>query len=281
MRRPSAPAGSGLGAYFALAFVLAWVFWVPAALSERGAIGRSLPTALLVVLGTFAPSVAAVLVAASKGGGAGARSLLGQLLRWRVRPGWYVVALFGPAALMMVAIGMYVALGGAAPDFPEPSRWPLVAVNLVLVLLIGGPLGEELGWRGFALPRLQARHGALRASVVVGVVWALWHLPLFAVPGAPQSQVPFSLFVVQAVALSVFFAWAYNGTKGRLPVVLLLHASVNTWAGALRILPEATGSLLPWLLATALACVMAVALVFAYGSSTLSRAPRSDESRWA
>jgi membrane protease YdiL (CAAX protease family) len=134
-------------------------------------------------------------------------------------------------------------------------------------------LGEELGWRGFALPRLQARHGALRASVALGVVWALWHLPLFAVPGAPQGQVPFSLFLAQAVALSVLFAWAYNGTSGSLPIVLLLHASVNTWAGALRILPEATGSLLPWLLATALACVVAVALVLAYGPSTLSQSP--------
>ncbi len=273
------PADSGLAVYFALAFALAWVFWVPAALSEQGAVGGSPPTAMLVVLGTFAPSVAAVLVAARKGG-AGARPLLGQLLRWRVGPGWYAVALFGPAALMLVAIGLHVALGGAVPDFPEPSRWPLVAVNLVLVLLVGGPLGEELGWRGFALPRLQARHGALRASVVLGVVWALWHLPLFAVPGAPQGQVPFLLFVAQAVALSVFFAWAYNGSAGSLPIVLLLHASVNTWAGALRILPEATGSLLPWILATALACLVAVALVLAYGSSTLSRAPRPDETRW-
>ena len=81
------------------------------------------------------------------------------------------------------------------------------------------------------------------------------------------------LFVVQAIALSVFFAWAYNGSAGSLPVVLLLHASVNTWAGALRILPEATGSLAPWLLATALAYVVAVALVLAYGPSTLSRSP--------
>ena len=266
------PAGSGLAAYFALAFVLAWAFWVPAALSEQGAIGGSPPTALLLVLGTFAPSIAAVLVAARKGG-AETRALLGQFLRWRVGAKWYAVALFGPAALMLVAIGLHVALGGAVPDFPEPSRWPLVAVNLVLVLLMGGPLGEELGWRGFALPRLQARHGALRASVVLGVVWALWHLPLFAVPSAPQGQVPFLLFVVQAVALSVFLAWAYNGSMGSLPIVLLLHASVNTWAGALRILPEATGSLAPWLLATALACVVAVALVLAYGSSTLSRAP--------
>jgi membrane protease YdiL (CAAX protease family) len=178
------PAGSGLAAYFALAFVLAWAFWVPAALSEQGAIGGSPPTALLLVLGTFAPSIAAVLVAARKGG-AETRALLGQFLRWRVGAKWYAVALFGPAALMLVAIGLHVALGGAVPDFPEPSRWPLVAVNLVLVLLMGGPLGEELGWRGFALPRLQARHGALRASVVLGVIWALWHLPLFAVPGAP------------------------------------------------------------------------------------------------
>ena len=81
------------------------------------------------------------------------------------------------------------------------------------------------------------------------------------------------LFVVQAIALSVFFAWAYNGSMGSLPIVLLLPASVNTWAGTLRILPVAIGSLVPWLLATALACVVAVALVFAYGSSTLSQAP--------
>jgi membrane protease YdiL (CAAX protease family) len=226
---------------------------------------------LLVVAGTFAPSVSAVLVTATKSGGAGVRALLGRFLKWRVGLGWYAVALFGPPALMLAAVGPYAALGGTVPDFPGPSQWPLIVVYFALMLLVGGPLGEELGWRGFALPRLQASRSALWASAVLGVVWAFWHLPLFFVPGLPQAQVPFVLFVVQIVALSVIFTWAYNGSGGSLPVVLLLHASVNTWVDVVPVLPEATGSLVPWALTTALACVVVAALVIVYGPSRLSR----------
>jgi hypothetical protein len=86
-----------------------------------------------------------------------ARELLEGLLRWRVHAGWYAFALLGPPILMLVAMAIHVALGGAWPDYPAASRWPLFAIYFVAVLLVGGPLGEELGWRGYALPRLSAR----------------------------------------------------------------------------------------------------------------------------
>lgn len=244
--------------YFAVAFGAAWTCWLLAIAAERGLLVLPLSSGALQVLGAFAPLAAALFVTWQSGT---TREFLQRGWRLKVGLRWYLFALFAPAVLMIAAIAIHVALGGVAPTFPLWHQWPLVVVNFVAVLLIGGPLGEEFGWRGFALPRLQEKLGFWGSSVALGVIWALWHLPLFWLDDAPQNQIPFVLFFLMTIPLSVLFAWLFNKTGGSVLLAMLFHGAVNTWSGPLRILPSSAGSLRPYEIAVVL---MWIATLFLY-----------------
>lgn len=216
---------SMIGEFFALTFGVTWLFWLPALLAEQHLI-RPVPTALLVALGTAVPSLVALGLSVRRGG---VLALLKGLMHGRVPARWYAVALLAPAALMLTAVGLDMLLGGNTPNFPAVGQWWLVAVNFLFVLLIGGPLGEELGWRGFALPRLEQSWGPTAAALLLGLVWAAWHLPLFLLTDAPQAQLPLLWFVLQTVAFSVVLAWVYRGTGGSILLVVLMHDAVKRW----------------------------------------------------
>ena len=242
--------------FLLVAFVLAWVPWA-AVVSLGGEPGWL--SAVLQAMATFAPGVAALLVAGQASGWAGLRKVLKPLGHFRVGGSWYVLALLGPPVLMAAAVAVHVGLGGRPPDLPDADRWLFIPGLFVLVLLIGGPLGEEPGWRGYALPVLQRRLGSLTGALALGLVWAVWHLPLRLIPGTPQAQVPLMLIVVQTVAVSVILAWILSGSGGSLLLVVLAHASINTWAGPLRVLPVDAGSIRPYAIATAFIVALAVA----------------------
>jgi membrane protease YdiL (CAAX protease family) len=116
-------------------------------------------------------------------------------------------------------------LGARAPDAPTAADWVVLPATILSTVIIVG-LFEEIGWRGFALPALQVRLGFLGAALVVGVAWALWHLPLLI--SDPTRQRPAAQFVILVVAQSVVFAYVYGRTRGSLPVVILLHACINS-----------------------------------------------------
>ncbi len=245
---------SQLPAFLGLTFALAWLAWGLAHPDVQRALGIFLSPGLLIGLGTAVPSTVALAMAARH---ATAGALLARLVLWRVHPGWYVVAILGPAVLMLAAMAGHVLLGGILPHYPPPAWWPLVAVNFVAVVLVGGPLGEELGWRGLAVPVLRDRLGLLAAALVIGLVWAVWHLPLFLLPGSLQSELPWGWFGLQAVALSLILSFVYEQTGHSLLLPVLLHASVNTFAGPLRLLPSVAGSERPFILTVLLAWVAA------------------------
>lgn len=138
----------------------------------------------------------------------------------------------------------------------------MVAIPLIfgVVLALGGPLGEELGWRGFALPRLQRGWGPVEATLLVAVVWGLWHLPRLLDPAAVQHGVPWPLFLGQLVVMSFFYTWLVNRTRSLVPA-LLLHASFNTSAGLLPVLPSASAPAGPAVISLAMAAVAALILV--------------------
>ncbi len=269
MERPQdahVPVGAGgigmareAGLFLAATFATSWALWGLAHPRVQGHLGLSLPPGLLVMLGTAMPGVVALIHAAAHGW---AGPLLSGLVAWRVHPAWYAVALLGPPAVMVLATGIHVLLGGEPPAYPPAARWPLVIVNFAVVLLIGGPLGEEIGWRGYALPMLRETHGLLPASLVLGIAWAGWHLPLFLLPGTPQADLPLPWFALQAIALGVLLALVYEGTGGSLLLPMLLHACVNTFSGPLRILPVDGGSTRPFVI-TAILAWLAAALVWA------------------
>ena len=184
---------------------------------------------LLTRLQDFSFSIAGVVMTAVVGGTQGLRALASMLFRWRVAPIWYMVALL-PVAWYTVAVA--VADGGSGEVFESFSfsasslQAMLIGAEfgLLVTLLFRGPMGEELGLRGFALPRLQQRFSAYTASWVIGVVWALWHLPVL-VGRDPVTLVAFLLVVL---SLSFLFTWLFNRSRASLIPVLILHTTQNS-----------------------------------------------------
>jgi membrane protease YdiL (CAAX protease family) len=229
------PTGSMLdrhrtAAFFLLTIAISWVLWLP--LAVEGLVDSlPIPPTALVVAGGFGPMLAAAVLTWATGDSL--RAWASQALRWRVRPRWYLLAIGVPIAA--TAIWAIALATTGVPIDPSVLSERLVGYvsAFVFVFFLGGGQ-EELGWRGFALPRLQAEFGASIASVVIGVVWAIWHLPLIAVPGAGASGggVVFLAYAVGVVGLSFVFTWVYNGTGGSVLLAMVLHAGVNT-AGAL------------------------------------------------
>jgi len=243
------------------AFVISWLCWLPlvAASHQYGHVSAS-TAPVLIILGTFGPFFSAVAIVARTSGFRGLREFLGQAFRWRVSIRWYAAALVAPAAIRIVVLYVHVLKGGAFPDLSDTARWLAIPSTFLLVLLIGGPTGEEFGWRGFLLQRLQPVSGVLWAAIAIGVVTAFWHLPLFWIPGTAQSHLPFALFLVRTIALSIVSTWLYNGTRRSLLFVLLFHASLNTWPNTLYIL-EAEGAIGPYISTSILYSGGAVVLV--------------------
>lgn len=250
---------AAVAAFFALTFAWSWGFWLLAPLLKARAPAAA---TALVLVGGFGPSLAAAAVVAWKGGRPGLRRWLERCLPWRAGGRWMVVAFVFPVALMGLAAAAHVALGGTLPATRAADHLLLTGVNFVLVLLVGGPLGEEFGWRGWALPALQRRWGWRITSLVLGGVWALWHLPLFYDPGAVQSHLPMGWYALSAVASSVLFAWLFNRTGGSVLPVLVLHTAVNAWSSVIPVMVQADGSnLRPFQLVVGLLVVVALLLL--------------------
>jgi uncharacterized protein len=253
--------------FLVLTYAISWLLWAPLVMFSGQLPG---PLAfVLLVLGSNVPSALGVLFVALLRGRSGVRTLLGRLLRARIGLFWYlaVVALAVPA---LCAVWVSALLGGPTPVVV--ATIPAIIVSFLFSIFPGSAVGEELGWRGFALPRLQARHNALAASLILGAAWGIYHFPLFLL-GSPIR--PFALFLpfaIGCVIMSIFYTWIYNGTGGSLLIVVLLHATTNL---PLTVVYERLGedSVVPvfWLLDAILA-IIAVILIARTGAATLSRA---------
>ncbi|MGL5115110.1 MAG: CPBP family glutamic-type intramembrane protease [Beijerinckiaceae bacterium] len=161
---------------------------------------------------------------------------------------------------MAIALAIHALLGGDVLVSAAMDHIPLAILNFGLVLVVGGPLGEEFGWRGYAMPALTDRWGWRAASLVIGIVWGLWHLPLFFMVGTAQSAMSMPLFMVNIVAGSVIFGWLFVRTRGSVLPALVLHTSLNAWAGILGIVPNAaTGR--PYALVTGVLLLFAMVLL--------------------
>jgi uncharacterized protein len=251
--------------FFALTYVAAWSLWAPLVIF-RG----TLPPAagfVLGLLGTLMPSTVAIVLVAVIHGRRGVRRLLGRLLKWRVGLRWYVVVLILPL-LAPLALGVSILLGGPAP---------IVDVSVIAVLSMfvfsifpGSALGEELGWRGFALPHLQDRHSALVATLILGPIWGSWHLPLWLTGNESHPLILFPAFVLTVMALSVLLTWIYNSTGGSLLLVVLLHATANLPVTVL-IAPLGIDMIQPFLIFTSLLVIAAAVVIVFAGPADLSR----------
>jgi membrane protease YdiL (CAAX protease family) len=213
-------------AFFILTFTLTWSCWTAAAALSRRDPGTSVSFAVeaLVLLGTIAPSLVALALTARREGRAAVQTLLRRVVQADVGLRWYVFAVaFMPAIKLTVALVHRVVMG-AWPRFGDES-WLLMFAAILVSMWVQA--GEEIGWRGYALPRLSERVGLAPASVILGVIWATWHLPLFVMLDSDKLGQSFPIYVVQVTALSVAAAWLYWRTSGSLLLVMILHAAVN------------------------------------------------------
>jgi uncharacterized protein len=255
-----------LTAFFILAYALTWPYMIVDALGSHGLLPFRLPVLLFIPMG-YGPTFAALIVTGALAGKTGIRTLLGRLLLWRVRLSWYAVAIFGAVVLSAITVMLYAGLSGTPPVLPVVSRQLLITAPLLF--LIGGLVnGEEIGWRGFALPRLQTKHSALTASLILGLLWALFHLPLFFTRGDSFASTPPLSFLIRMLGAAILFTWLSNNTGGSLLLAYLMHAASNFWP---RVLPMAA-MVAPFAWLGDGVTILAVALVvLIYGPTHLSR----------
>jgi len=212
--------------YLAGAFGITWAAWGMLVLlaQQHLVIYGTWPFMSLYVLGGVGPTLAAYLAVWSTPAQAPLSQFNGRVVRWRVRPVWYLVALGLPVALGFMAIGIAVALKpalGAALSFKPWYLFPLY----LLMTIIGGGL-EELGWRGIAQDEWGHAMGPMRAALLIAPIWALWHLPLFFLPGVAQYHASFALFLAGEFGIALLLGWLYTHTRSIL-LCVLMHATSN------------------------------------------------------
>jgi membrane protease YdiL (CAAX protease family) len=218
-----------LPTFFALTFLISWGIWIPLILSLDLSGGLPASAVPLATLGVFGPSIAGLLMSGLGEGWEGVKALLRRLVDWRSGGRWYLVIGLGVPLLYLLSLLVFVLTRDEVVGF-DPGRWATIFPILAYGLL-SGPLGEELGWRGFALPRLLRRWNALLSSLVLGLVWGAWHLPLFfwEIPGL-SPPIPFANYLLSIIAFAILITWAFQGTRGSLFVAVFFHLWMNSVA---------------------------------------------------
>lgn len=222
--------GAPLWWFFALAVLIAWPIGFVFGVDEADLFARyPWPVAFLINrIPKFAFSLAGIIMVLATAGRSGLRSLVAGLFRWRVAPGWYVLAVLGPLALYFGSALLLAGVEGwGEVDVGLLDTLKLVLIapgsGIVVYALTRGGLGEELGLRGFALPRLQARYSPNIASLILGMFWGAWHLPVL----MTRDAVSIVAFLLSVLAMAYIFTWVYNRVGGSLLIVVLLHATIN------------------------------------------------------
>ena len=237
--------------YFVLAYLFSWtmVALIPVSF-------------VFALLALFGPALAAILVTSVSDGRRGLHDLFRRLTIWRVGVVWYALAIGVPLLVAMFAQAAHALVVGGPIGMSASTPLPLM---LILALLV---VGEEIGWRGFALPRLQHRYNGLAASLILGTVWACWHLANATIPGLEAYRSSFPAFLFFVLGQTIFFTWMWNRTAGSLLLVWILHAMVNTSINLFFVGDQAQ----EWWFAGAALAVVAMVVLLADGPE-LARRP--------
>jgi membrane protease YdiL (CAAX protease family) len=219
--------------YFVIAYAFSWAIWIPMALAGmRIYQGSAWPNH---IPGVFGPLVAAFVMSAVVGGWAAVKDLLSRMARWRVAPRWYLVAL-SPLLFFAIAAVAMAATGSGWPDLGELGKFaslPVVAAPVMWLLLLVVGFAEETGWRGFAVPEMLKTRSFLSTALVIGLLWAIWHIPsMFSIESYRQMGiVMFPTFTIGIVCGSIFLAWLYRASGGSVLMVAMWHGTYNLVSG--------------------------------------------------
>lgn len=238
------------------------------------AIGIGVMPPAALQLCALSSSLAGLVLVAVEGRKGGLRELLGRILIWRVGIKWWIIALFFSVVPSVAALYIFDLLGGPPVDWSGlPPLYTVVPMFILLTIAAG--IGEEFGWRGFLLPRLQTRHNALVSSLVVGVIWAIWHLPLFFIQGSSQvghSQgglLPTIIgYSVVVIVSAIPFTWVFNNTRGSVLMAAVMHGAANTWGGYIDVYRGHFGGIVTF---AAVSVLVSIIIIWIAGPANLSR----------
>jgi len=251
--------------FFVLTFAATWTCFITVAV----AVPTEKPLGYALVLGgAFAPSYVALSLIAWREGQQGVGAILRHVIQWREATRWYLFAVFYIAGIKLTVALILRVSTGSWPRF-GPTPWYLIPFAIAFSTPFQA--GEEIGWRGYALPRLSDRVGLRWASIVLGVIWAVWHLPQFFIRASDTYGQSFLIFAFQVVAISVTLAWLWNATAKSLLLPMLLHSAINN---STDIVPSATpGSNNVFGLSASPVALMTVILLWVVALYLLTRMP--------
>lgn len=226
---------------------------------------------LVWALGIFSPSISALFLSWIIGGLNEVKRLLSGLTQWKVGWFWYFAAAFlilGPLVIALV----YIVSGHPAAGL-KPGLTASALLGIIVFQFFSGPFSEEIGWRGFALPRLQEKYNGLVSSLILGVIWTFWHLPFFYLTGATQVGIPMPIYLMLVVTITIYITWLYNNTRGSLIITILAHFIYNLSstliAGAVSLMPAMTF----YMTAGPLLFLVVIGIILYYRPRYLSRRP--------
>ena len=222
--------GGELRSFFVITFAFSWLLWLLPLLRANSLPDLPAAVGLLGVLAPFGPGVAAFYLVNRASGRPGMRALWQRGWRAEFDKKWLIPALGLGPAMALITLGLVLATGRSVDwDSAVP---PLMILPVFALIYLTNALPEEYGWRGYALDPLQRRFNPLGASLLLGAIWGLWHLPLVFIEGTTQAAIPFPEFVLQTMLLAVVYTWLHNNTGGSVLIAALFHTSANMSAAA-------------------------------------------------
>ena len=224
----------------------------------------------MTLLGAYAPGIVAITMTAIAEGGAGVRRLVAPVIKWQVGARWYVFAATYVVGVKLLAALIQRAVVG---EWPRLGTEPLLLIPLAIAVSTPFQAGEEIGWRGYALPRLADRIGLRWSAIVLGAIWGFWHIPQFFIRQADTYGQSVPVYVLQVVAISVTMTWLWARTGRSLLPVMLLHSAVNN---SKDIVPsQQMGATDPWTLNASAVAWISVGILWAAATFFLAAMPSS------
>ena len=261
-------------AYVVLAYGMTWMIAIPLALSYHGIIPIDIPLALHYLL-PFGPLLSALIMSWILGGSTGLREILGRMSKWRVGLPWIFIAVFSVWGLYLLSGVVLLATGQAWPDieaFGQVMYLPyLTFIGAWFLWIFTYGIGEETGWRGFLLPHFQAKYSALTSAILVSIIWAGWHIPMFLYNENFIAMGAFGtvFWVIGLMFGSVLLTWLYNSTKGSILMTAIWHGTFNLFTAAVGQAADTTSAIISMFV-----MVLVVLIVIVYKPKNLSKEDR-------
>lgn len=251
--------------FFGITFAFSWLLWIPAVLKSNGYPDLPDIVGLPGMFAPFGPAIAAFWLLGRQEGREGVKKLWKRGWNLDFDKKWLLPTIFLMPLISLVTVGIFKLMGLSIEWEHGIPLAALVPIFFYIYLL--NALPEEYGWRGYALGPLLNRYSALVASLILGAIWGLWHLPLHFIEGTTQAAIPVYQFILQQMVLAIFYTWLFNNTHGSVFIAILFHTIANVVGGAI---PYWTTDQGRWI-GFAIQVVFAVIIVLIWGPKHLNR----------